>query len=67
MNRAAITGKTENHLCKRNTCLLRFTKLSTLANIVLQDSNYSWDEKMKIQSTWLDKKGSVEWRGQLLH
>lgn len=40
MHWTALTGKTENHLCKRNTCLLRFAKLSTSAKIVLQDSNF---------------------------
>lgn len=78
MHWTAVTGETENHLRKRNTCILIFTKLSTLANIVLRDSNFilgekrekvvnmSWQKKL----SWLQRQSTLlvlkakRWRGK---
>lgn len=57
MHWTAVTGETENHLCKRNTCILIFTKLSTLANTVLRDSNFILGEKREkvVNMSWQKK------------
>lgn len=73
MHWTAVIEKTENQLWKRSACILRVTKLHTLANIVLQKSNILLDgekkkmERRRRQPAQFDEKNSVEWKGNLLH
>lgn len=62
MHWTAVIEKTENQLWKRSACILRVTKLHTLANIVLQKSNILLEGEKKKDGKEEEAASTIWWK-----